>query len=309
METCHTIFKKSLTKKRANIFLKAFLLIVPLFFSLFLCAKDEESLLPDGASFLIQDTRFEVGYVTGDFIGLKEDYLELGAFAPAFSCDDLFTFLDVKGYRFENSKWGASAGVGLRYSCCDYIVGSNVYYDFLQGYYHNFNRMGAGFELLGNCWDLRINGYFPVLKTEQHSRTRIFSDFCTNFCSISKKWQRSPRLGFDMELGVPIGCWNQFSSYVAIGPYYYNWRHKKNYWGGQARLEINWRSFVSLQVQTSYDRVNHSRTEGKFLFFFPLDVLCGDWMCDDPCKVLLYQPVVRNGTIFTDRCCDCCRNW
>lgn len=262
-------------------------------------------------SLVLDSTRLEVGYVTGNFIGLKQDYLDIGAFAPVAQIDDLFTFVDAKGYRFDNSKWGASAGFGFRtWSFSDnYLIGSNVYYDFLQGHWRDFNRIGFGLELLGWCWDLRLNGYVPVLDFEHHSKRRVFDDFEGDYCAFCVKREFSPRAAFDLELGIPIGCWCNFSSYFALGPYYYNWRHySKSYWGGQARLEFYWKTFLSIQVQTSYDRVNHSQTEGKFMLFLPLDLLCFE-DSHDPCVDLLYQPVQRNGIIFTRRCCDFKWNW
>ena len=303
----HTLSERLFKKNFLIFFASFFLLLLPLSVPA-LAAEKEES------DSLLDDARFEVGYVTGEFIGLKEGYLDLGVFVPIFECGDFVSFVDAKGYRFENSRWGASAGLGMRTWCLnECILGSNIYYDYLEGRFHNFNRMGAGLECLTPCFDVRVNGYFPILDTEHRSRIHCFDDFQGDFIALSRNREFTPRVGFDMELGLPIGCWwDSLSIYCAAGPYYYNWRHKKNYWGGQARLELYWKSYVTVQVQTSYDRVNHSRTEGKFLLFIPfnvIDLLSGGECCENLCKALFYQPVVRNGTIFTDHCCSFCWNW
>jgi hypothetical protein len=290
-------------KKFYGFFAKTLLLLL-LSFSFAHAAEEKE------LEWVLKDTRFEFGYVAGQFIGLKQGYLDLGAFTPLFQSGDFLAFADAKGYRFDNSRWGASAGIGMRtWSMRDFIFGSNVYYDYLQGRRHSFNRMGAGLECLGACWDLRINGYFPILDTIHCSERRVFTDFQGDFIASAEHRQFMPRLGFDMELGIPIGSWDEFSCYFAAGPYYYNWRQQKNYWGGQARFELYWKSYFTAQIQTSYDAVNHSRTEGKFLVFIPFELFLDCKSSEDLCKALFYQPVVRNGTIFTEHCCRFICNW
>ena len=112
----------------------------------------------------LMDTRLEAGYSWGQFIGIKEDYAELGLFVPVTFCDRWAIFADGRAYRFEDDQWGASAGIGFRGFTCDgRIFGANFYYDYLEGTNNGyFNRLGVGLEWLGPCWDLRVNGYLPV---------------------------------------------------------------------------------------------------------------------------------------------------
>lgn len=269
----------------------------------------------------LSGARIEGGYNFGKFIGIRHSYAELGLFLPVrlsdFMCfeSDLTTFADVRGYYFNNSKnrWGASAGVGVRTWLDEGILGANFYYDFLQGHHrtcHNrgFNRLGFGVEWLGPCFDFRANAYFPVGK-RSHSRRFIFNEYIGDYVVIAKDTQFVVGEGFDAELGTPIYDACDFRIYAAAGPYYFQTSHCYHYWGGQARLELNWRSYLSLQVRTSYDDTNHSHTQGRILVSIPFDVFCGCNYFEDFCSQLLYQPVRRTGIIFTDHCCSYKKNW
>lgn len=220
-------------------------------------------------------------------------------------------FADGRAYQFDkHSRWGSSAGVGIRGSgWCDRIWGVNVYHDHLKGRHHgSFNRVGVGLEWLGTCWDVRVNGYFPADSQRHFSHRRAFR-WSEGWRETCHREEFSIGQGFDAELGLPIGCWCDFALYGAIGPYYYNGKERKDFWGGYGRLEVNWRDYISLQVRTSYDRLYHSRTQFRALLSIPLEALC-NWRCfGNYCRNLCIQPVRRNGVIFTDHCPICKWNW
>jgi hypothetical protein len=254
-------------------------------------------------------SHLEVSYSVGKFIGIDENYAELGVFAPLYLSNSYLAFLDCRGYRFNDSKWGESTGVGFRRALTNYhILGANLYYDNLEGDFHkSFNRLGVGLEWLGNCLDLRLNGYFP-LGSETHSSKKIsYENYMGDYHATCHEEQFSISRGFDAEIG---GCFfnrNKFVAYGAVGTYYYFSKDDTNYFGGQARLEVFFNSIVSLQVKTSYDSVNHSHTQGRILLSIPLDFFCKKPRCFYRNKIL--QPIKRNSIIFTDKCCDYTWNW
>ncbi|MDE3045922.1 MAG: inverse autotransporter beta domain-containing protein [Verrucomicrobiota bacterium] len=58
-------------------------------------------------------------------------------------------FLDARGHVFDNGKWAANAGVGLRTLKGTRAYGINAYYDYRNtGRFHS-NQIGAGLESLG----------------------------------------------------------------------------------------------------------------------------------------------------------------
>lgn len=253
--------------------------------------------------------RIEAGYSAGQFIGIKQSYVELGLFVPVCSTDALTSFVDCRGYRFNNAKWGISSGIGLR-KCLDndHAVGANVYYDYLEGNFHkSFNRLGLGLEWLGACLDFRINTYLPIGHETHSSETVKYNDYIGNYRATCRENQFSIGRGFDAEVGGYFGCWNNFNVYGAIGPYYYLSKQESNYFGGQARIEMSYHSFISIQIRSSYDSVNQLRTQGQIQISIPFEILSG--RLTSFCEDTILQPVRRNGVIFTGDCCDYKWNW
>lgn len=264
--------------------------------------------------------RIEIGYAGGKFIGIQRDYAEYGLFLPA-ALNQFLIFADGRGYQFRNThchnhrpRWAASVGGGIRISdCCERILGANVYYDYLQKRHtKEFDRIGAGLEWLGDCWDIRANGYWPIRSERHFGRTKVFH-YKGGFKSKCRESEFAIGKGFDAEIGAPIWCCGIFRIYGAAGPYYYHskyiGRNKKDFWGGYARLELNITDYFCVQARTSYDRRYHSHTQVRALLSIPFDALC-NWQClGEYCQNICVQPVRRNGIIFTSHCCHSTQNW
>lgn len=251
---------------------------------------------------LFSGSRLELGYSTGKFIGFERSYAELGTFIPAMVTEKYLAFGDVRAYRLDNCKWAASGGVGLRTCVGDQgAIGANCFYDYLEGRINRgFHRIGIGVEWLGTCFDVRLNGYIPIGK-RTHSALSVYSDFIGNYLITLKDKESCVREGFDAELGMTLGCWQDYKLYGAIGPYFYQMRHRHRFWGGHVRLELTWRSYLSLQIRTSYDSKYHTHTQGRFMLRIPLDAICGCTSLTDFYSQLITQPVKRNGLQFTHR--------
>ena len=73
-------------------------------------------------------------------------------------------FLDLRGHMLRSKHFAANAGLGFRQALPKYhlAIGSNVYYDGRKNDKCIFSQMGAGLELLGAFFHLRLNGYLPL---------------------------------------------------------------------------------------------------------------------------------------------------
>ncbi len=260
---------------------------------------------------VFSDIRLDVSYNMGKFIDIKKDYTEIGLFLPVGFADRWLTFAEARSYHFNHSKWGANAGLGLRWLSDERLGGINLYYDYLAGRFHQgFHGLGIGLEFLGASYDLRANGYFPVSHSSHHSKLFIYDDFIGSYVATCREREFMIRQGFDAEFGLPLACWRGLALYGALGPYYYHPpRCHTNYWGGQARLELGWRNYLSLQVRTSYDHSNHFHAQGRIEVNFPFEIFNPLHRCESFYSNLSTQPVVRNGIIFTDHCCSFTKNW
>ena len=278
-------------------------------FTLKLTALESDSFPNSPIPHALSQARIETGYSAGQFIGIKQGYAEASLFLPTLAQDSLIPIIDLRGYRFNDTKWGLSFGGGIRkYIDCVQAVGANVYYDYLEGKCSkSFNRIGLGFEWLGNSVDFRLNAYLPIGNQMQSSKPVNFSDYIGGYQASCRKKQFSIGRGVDAEVGGRLCYLDNFNVYGAIGPYYYSTRTKSHFFGCQASIQASYRSFISIECKASYDSVNQSQVQGRIQVSIPFDILSEGWTC--MYEDTIFQPVRRTGVIFTDECCDYKWNW
>lgn len=251
--------------------------------------------------------RVEYGYSFGDFIGINEDYQELGVFTAPYHTECAAVFFDGRGYLFNDHRWGASAGAGYRHTLPDecHVFGANIYYDYLEGDFHPFHELGLGFELLSPTWDFRVNGYYHLGANVKRSNEVIFDQYEGGFLAECRKTEYAFDK-VDAEIGrrfcyCPCGTW----VYLGLGPYYAR-RQSEDFFGGFFRAEVRINDIVSLEGRVSYDEIYKTRAQGRVLISIPLERLCCANSC---CRDLLTEPVRREGVMFTDSCCNWTWNW
>lgn len=259
-----------------------------------------------GQELSLGNTQLSAGYATGRFISIDRDYAKIGLFSPLLCCDQTVFFADGRGYRFNDGKWAASGGLGLRKEFCDCgVVGINAYYDYLRGCAkNNYNQIGVGLEWLHECWDARINGYLPINTKTQLCKHCVF-DHIGNGFHASKRHVEFVYKGLNAELGVALIKHPNGTLYTAAGPYYYHTTYHR-FWGGYARVEFDWKSYFTTEVRVTYDDVYKWNVQGFAQISIPFSLFCLPNCC---CSDLFFQPVRRNDMILTDRCCRWKWNW
>ena len=112
-------------------------------------------------SFCTQGSTLFLRHTAGEGLGYKKGYTTLDLFvAPSVGCAEWSPFVDLRGHVFNNGKWAANAGIGVRY--LDSVAwGANVYYDFRDTDHSHYNQLGAGLEAIGSFWSVHVNGYWP----------------------------------------------------------------------------------------------------------------------------------------------------
>lgn len=252
----------------------------------------------------LTDFRCELGYSAGKYAFLDEGYGELGLFLPIEENNRCY-FADLRGYSLSHNKWGSSLGFGFRFKQNSRILGTNLYYDNRGCRYGKFNQIGFGIESLGCYLDFRVNGYLPI-GNDTLSSSRYTYDLSNGFLATCYNREFSLQ-GFDAEVGGHIFNKNNLQAYGAIGPYYYHSKDLENLWGGYARFQLSWRSYITTEAILSCDRINNVHFQGKVMISIPFKAVFNS--CNDPWINSLIQPVRRNGIILTNRCCDYTWNW
>ncbi len=230
----------------------------------FATAHAEKKTCTDGK----QHYRTTIRHIESGGIGYKDGYTTFEAFLASDPSQWTITpFLDARGHVFNNGKWAANAGAGLRTLWKNRAYGINTYYDYRNtGRFHS-NQIGAGLETLGELFDFRINGYLPVgIKTSNPYAT-TFGTFSGNYMFVSQKYQSAMK-GADAEFGFHFGKPESFDFYVAAGPYYFIGKKDPATWGGKARIAGSFKDILTLEISDSYDRTFHNKFQGRISLSF-----------------------------------------
>lgn len=179
------------------------------------------------------------------------------------SCPGSFLpMLDIRGYRFDNTKYAIAVGFVGRYvpncdDCFCQILGFNLYYDYApktRGYH---NQLGGGIEILGSRWDIRGNFYVPF-----GERQRCCHKKCVN------GWLSYT---YNAEIGYLIANCGPYFLYSALGPYYtISCECKERQRGGMLRISPQYKDYVALNLKFSYDSLFKAIFQAELIISLPL---------------------------------------
>ncbi len=122
-------------------------------------------------------TAFRINYHSEGY-GTQEGVVSLGAM-KVIDHGGAVTFFDGQGTLSDEFGGGFNAGVGYRWMHDSYftpdpkrITGFNFWTDGQSTSADNFfTQLGIGWESLGDLWDFRFNGYFPLERTKLGAST------------------------------------------------------------------------------------------------------------------------------------------
>jgi len=106
--------------------------------------------------------RFTAWGLTGDSTLIEGQFM-LPLPLPNVNDQTRVLYLAMEGnYVNNDSSWLAGAGVGYRQIVNDRIWGGYVLADYVSTPSNGFIVLNPGVEMLGNIWDLNVNGYVPL---------------------------------------------------------------------------------------------------------------------------------------------------
>lgn len=228
----------------------------------------------------IQPYQIQVRHLEWEGIGYKEGYTTLQGFIAPMQWGNYIPFFDLRGHVFNNGKFAANTGLGLRYifDSAQSMIGGNVYYDYRSTKHHHYNQIGVGAEYFFGKWEARANGYFPVgSRTQTYHKELLgstFKAFQGNNLLINEHYkskQEFAMIGFNAEVGVhPLEIQRNYDLYVAAGPYYFSGKGNKNAWGGMVHAKGTFWKYLSLEIGDSYDHLFHNRFHAEVAVNVPL---------------------------------------
>lgn len=211
--------------------------------------------------------RIEARHIEANGIGYNKGYSTLETFltVPSTLKKRWVPFFDARGHVFNDGKWAANAGLGLRY-LGRHVWGINVFYDYRKTQHQHYNQIGAGLEMLGKLWDFRINGYLPVGEKESpffQEKEDVDDDDLFKFGKREIAMKAA-----NAEIGLHALDKKKAKIYVAAGPYYIE---KEGHigWGGEGRLALTLVDHIRMQLSGSYDMIFHGIVQGELSLIFP----------------------------------------
>lgn len=240
------------------------ILAILLSFPIYAASSQPEKIDPPGK----KHYRATIRHIERGGIGYETGYTTFETF---FASDptawSMTPFLDIRGHLFDNGKWAANGGFGLRAVWQDRVYGINTYYDYRNGGRFHANQIGVGLETLGERLDFRLNGYLPFGTKTSAPYGFVFGTFSGHSLLISQNIQSALK-GANAELGFHFGTSERFDFYAAAGPYYFIGEATAATWGGKARISGTYKELISLEFSDSYDRTFHNQFQGQISLSF-----------------------------------------
>jgi hypothetical protein len=205
------------------------------------------------------------GYSSADFFLIKTDGLHF------------YPFIDFRFHEMDEGRTALNVGAGFRRPVWQdrLSVGANLYYDYRNSYKLKTHQAGAGFELLSQHLDFRLNGYVPFNGKKQSERCKFF-----NFSQHQINVRRKTHYAFpsaNAEFGLPLTWMNSkhVSSYLGVGPYYLFGKNVSgnrypSSWGGKFRAEVDVTDYLGLKFELNHDRIFGTTCQGVIAINIPL---------------------------------------
>ncbi|MEQ9669940.1 right-handed parallel beta-helix repeat-containing protein [Coleofasciculus sp. G2-EDA-02] len=216
--------------------------------------------------------RWGIGYSTS---GAGYDgFTRLDSFLPLLqNPGSTLTFLEGQLQLDNSANLGGNLLLGHRFyhQSLNRIFGGYLGFDSRNTGNNTFHQLGVGLETLGEVWDVRLNGYFPlgdsrdlvdetVFDTGFQLTDRFFED---HFLVVQGQRQRgqvrqfeAAMTGFDLEVGARLAKWGQGGGLRGYGGlYYYDATGSDSSLGWRMRLEVQPTDTLNFGVAVQDDQI------------------------------------------------------
>ncbi len=255
--------------------------------------------------------RIDMGHIEGKGIGYERGYSKLSViFGPEYEVGHSLSLFDVRAVVFDDGSLAANLGVITRIlpkKFCE-VFGANLFYDFREGKYGNFNQISGGFEMLHRRWEMHANARVPLAITS-HKKKCVFNDYVGPYREECKTRQYA-EYAFDMDVGYYFVKGKAFQLFAGAGPYYLC-GHATTF-GGKAWLRPQFSDYVSFELSASYDSIYQTIFQANVVLTIPLYRYSPALRNKTgPCNITnrqIYQPIDRDIVLLNGKF-RCQNNW
>jgi hypothetical protein len=197
--------------------------------------------------------RFVLKHREANGIGYNQGYSSLDGFFLFSSIKNWHPFFDVRAHIFNNGRPAANLGFGLRYLPDNVraVFGVNGFFDFKNTCHSTFEQAGFGFEVLGEKWGMRANGYIPIF-TKNHTYNIDFYEFQGHRAFFRARHEMAFK-GFDVSLNRMLLDYKKWNLSSTLDGYMFFTNYNKSAMGGLFKLKSEMFRFFSIEGQVSYD--------------------------------------------------------
>ncbi len=209
---------------------------------------------------MLQGTYFDIRHQTGDGVGYRNSFSQIGGFTPFWLNEDAFIATNSRLIITNSTQVGVNTGlVGRQYVAgLDRIFGAYGYYDNDEdSLNYRYSQFTLGAETLGQWWDLRANGYF--LNGMRENMISCLGVGGNPYYTGNQIAFRGYNLmdqsmgGGDAEFGVPVSPYVQWLRAYS-GIYAYRTSQQDTF-GYRGRIEAMVSNDLTLGVMFSQDRL------------------------------------------------------
>ncbi len=244
--------------------------------------------------------QIRVRHIEPNGIGYREGYTSLDLFLTVpLKCSNFLPLFDLRGHVFNHGKYALNTGFGFRWLPERFakVLGVNFFYDHRRTNKRPYNQVSMGWELLGQRWDFRANGYWTVGGKRTDPFDFSFDLFPNNTFLITAEYESSMK-GADGEVGFHYPIMECVEVYAAAGLYYYYaGKFGVSTTGGSLRASATIFKYLTLEANGSYDHLFKWIGQGAIAINIPF----GPRKPIENClNERLYQLIQHNEIIVVD---------
>jgi hypothetical protein len=216
--------------------------------------------------------RFNLWGFTGDSTLAEGQFL-----VPLYGDQTSALYAAAEGNFVKNdSSWLAGGGLGYRQVVEERIWGGYVLGDYVSTPHNGFTIVNPGLEMLGNVWDVNINGYIPLDNRKKLGAAVWAGDDLGDYRYIrptghdyyDHKIQQyeEPARGFDFEVARVIPHFEKAK--LHLGAYHFDTSDSGSTNGVETRLTYDVNKFIGVELEDTYDNASHNKFLAGIRFTF-----------------------------------------
>ena len=220
--------------------------------------------------------------------------------------DDSFLFVDTRAQVSDQGRGGLSLGMGHRSynEKLDRIFGLSGWWDWDNSHHRVYRQAGVSFESLGQWFDFRVNGYFPLSNEyhKVHDSTDMANPYFGGFNILVDRTRvfESNYRGFDTEVGGPLPLLGRYGARGYMGLYHWSSGSDESTTGWKARVETQVTDDVMVGVSVSDDSLFGTNTWLNIVLTLP-DGRPEKWFRPQTMRQRLNGSVRRNNRVVINR--------